>query len=132
MGIDAFANRGLYGDLCGLSSYWLQIVVNLDARTVEVDGRPIHLTRKEYQILELLNARKGATLTRERFSLNHLYRGNYRPRSKILELFISKLRKNLSEATMGENYIQTVWEAWLCVAGPHRAVPLTPSSKPTA
>ena len=45
--------------------------VNLDTRTVEVDGKPLHLTGKEYGILELLSLRKGTTLTKEMF-LNHL------------------------------------------------------------
>jgi two-component system cell cycle response regulator CtrA len=72
--------------------------VNLDAKTVEVDGNPVHLTGKEYQMLELLSLRKGTTLTKEMF-LNHLYGGMDEP----------ELRKKLSEATGGENYIETVW-----------------------
>jgi len=50
------------------------IAVNLDAKTVEVNGRAVHLTGKEYQMLELLSLRKGTTLTKEMF-LNHLYGG---------------------------------------------------------
>jgi two-component system cell cycle response regulator CtrA len=50
------------------------IAVNLDAKTVEVDSSPVHLTGKEYQMLELLSLRKGTTLTKEMF-LNHLYGG---------------------------------------------------------
>ncbi|MCK4944739.1 MAG: DNA-binding response regulator, partial [Alphaproteobacteria bacterium] len=50
------------------------IMVNLDARTVEIDGKQLHLTSKEYGILELLSLRKGSTLTKEMF-LNHLYGG---------------------------------------------------------
>ena len=52
-----------------------KIKVNLDAKTVEVDGRRVHLTGKEYQMLELLSLRKGTTLTKEMF-LNHLYGGH--------------------------------------------------------
>ncbi|HAX91695.1 MAG TPA: DNA-binding response regulator, partial [Rhodospirillaceae bacterium] len=51
-----------------------KLMVNLDARTVEVNGSPLHLTGKEYGILELLSLRKGTTLTKEMF-LNHLYGG---------------------------------------------------------
>jgi len=50
------------------------VAVNLDAKTVEVNGRAVHLTGKEYQMLELLSLRKGTTLTKEMF-LNHLYGG---------------------------------------------------------
>jgi len=49
-----------------------EMVVNLDARSVEVGGRAVNLTGKEYQILELLSLRKGTTLTKEMF-LNHFY-----------------------------------------------------------
>ena len=85
-----------------------QIAVNLDAKTVDVDGATVHLTGKEYQMLELLSLRKGTTLTKEMF-LNHLYGGMDEPELKIIDLFICKLRKKLSEATHGDNYIETVW-----------------------
>ncbi|MDQ7081082.1 MAG: response regulator transcription factor [Paracoccaceae bacterium] len=85
-----------------------RITVNLDAKTVEVDGQPVHLTGKEYQMLELLSLRKGTTLTKEMF-LNHLYGGMDEPELKIIDVFICKLRKKLSQALDGENYIETVW-----------------------
>jgi two-component system, cell cycle response regulator CtrA len=85
-----------------------KFTVNLDTKTVEVDGKPVHLTGKEYQMLELLSLRKGTTLTKEMF-LNHLYGGMDEPELKIIDVFICKLRKKLSEATGGENYIETVW-----------------------
>ncbi len=82
--------------------------VNLDTRSVEVDNQAIHLTGKEYGILELLSLRKGTTLTKEMF-LNHLYGGMDEPELKIIDVFICKLRKKLSTATGGANYIETVW-----------------------
>ena len=85
-----------------------KFAVNLDAKTVEVDDKPVHLTGKEYQMLELLSLRKGTTLTKEMF-LNHLYGGMDEPELKIIDVFICKLRKKLAEATGGENYIETVW-----------------------
>ena len=85
-----------------------QLSVNLDAHTVEVNGQSIHLTGKEYGILELLSLRKGTTLTKEMF-LNHLYGGMDEPELKIIDVFICKLRKKLSTATGDENYIETVW-----------------------
>ena len=84
------------------------IVVNLDAKTVEVCGNRVHLTGKEYEMLELLSLRKGTTLTKEMF-LNHLYGGMDEPELKIIDVFICKLRKKLSVATGGKNYIETVW-----------------------
>ena len=85
-----------------------KLSVNLDTRTVEVSGQPLHLTGKEYGILELLSLRKGTTLTKEMF-LNHLYGGMDEPELKIIDVFICKLRKKLSTASAGENYIETVW-----------------------
>ena len=84
------------------------LTVNLDARTIEVNGQPIHLTGKEYGILELLTLRRGTTLTKEMF-LNHLYGGMDEPELKIIDVFICKLRKKLANATGGETYIETVW-----------------------
>jgi len=84
------------------------IVVNLDAKTVEVNSNRVHLTGKEYQMLELLSLRKGTTLTKEMF-LNHLYGGMDEPELKIIDVFICKLRKKLATATMGAHYIETVW-----------------------
>ncbi len=85
-----------------------KICVNLDAKTVDVDGTPVHLTGKEYQMLELLSLRKGTTLTKEMF-LNHLYGGMDEPELKIIDVFICKLRKKLSKATGEDSYIETVW-----------------------
>ena len=84
------------------------ITVNLDAKTVEVNGIRVHLTGKEYQMLELLSLRKGTTLTKEMF-LNHLYGGMDEPELKIIDVFICKLRKKLDAASGGQNYIETVW-----------------------
>jgi two-component system cell cycle response regulator CtrA len=85
-----------------------RLTVNLDTRSVEADGRPVHLTGKEYGILELLSLRKGTTLTKEMF-LNHLYGGIDEPELKIIDVFVCKLRKKLAAACAGENYIETVW-----------------------
>jgi len=84
------------------------IEVNLDAKTVNANGKPVHLTGKEYQMLELLSLRKGTTLTKEMF-LNHLYGGMDEPELKIIDVFICKLRKKLGKATGGQNFIETVW-----------------------
>lgn len=95
------------------------IMVNLDAKTVEVDAAPVHLTGKEYQMLELLSLRKGSTLTKEMF-LNHLYGGMDEPELKIIDVFICKLRKKLSVATGGENHIETVWGRGYVLRDPER------------
>jgi two-component system cell cycle response regulator CtrA len=85
-----------------------KLVVNLDTRKVSVDDHSVHLTAKEYGILELLSLRKSATLTKEMF-LDHLYRGMDEPELKIIDVFVCKLRKKLAQATGGNHYIETVW-----------------------
>jgi two-component system cell cycle response regulator CtrA len=84
------------------------LIVNLDQKMVEVGGARVHVTGKEYQMLELLALRKGTTLTKEMF-LNHLYGGMDEPELKIIDVFICKLRKKLANASQGKNYIETVW-----------------------
>jgi two-component system, cell cycle response regulator CtrA len=84
------------------------LVVNLEARSVELEGQKLHLTGKEYQILALLALRQGSTLTKEMF-LNHLYGDLDEPEVKIIDVFVCKLRKKLANASGGLDYIETVW-----------------------
>jgi two-component system cell cycle response regulator CtrA len=85
-----------------------RVCINLDSRTVEVNGKIVRLTSKEYAILELLAMRKGTVLTKE-MCLDHLYGGMDEPEFKIIDVFVCKLRKKLFEASGGQNYIETVW-----------------------
>ncbi|WP_299505070.1 response regulator transcription factor CtrA [uncultured Roseobacter sp.] len=94
-----------------------QIEVNLDTKTVEVAGKMVPLTGKEYQMFELLSLRKGSTITKEMF-LNHLYGGMDEPELKIIDVFMCKIRKKLSAATAGENYIETIWGRGYCLLEP--------------
>ena len=82
--------------------------IDLDGKSVSVAGQSVHLTGKEYGILELLALRKGTTLTKEMF-LNHLYGGMDEPELKIIDVFVCKLRKKLANASGGNNFIETVW-----------------------
>jgi two-component system cell cycle response regulator CtrA len=101
-----------------------KLAVNLDARSVEVEGHPLHLTGKEYGILELLSLRKGTTLTKEMF-LNHLYGGVDEPELKIIDVFVCKLRKKLAAAqTGGGEHIETVWGRGYLVSPSAEAAPL--------
>jgi len=104
-----------------------RLTVNLDTRTVEVEGKPVHLTGKEYGILELLSLRKGTTLTKEMF-LNHLYGGMDEPELKIIDVFVCKLRKKLIAATGGDSYIETVWGRGYVLRDPQPAASQTPAT----
>jgi two-component system, cell cycle response regulator CtrA len=85
-----------------------KLVIDLDAREVSVDDKPVHLTGKEYGIFELLSMRKGTAVTKEMF-LNHLYGGMDEPELRIVDGFVANLRKKLVPATGGQHYIETVW-----------------------
>jgi two-component system, cell cycle response regulator CtrA len=78
-----------------------------DSHTVEVAGRQVRLTAKEYAILELMVMRRGMVLDKGAF-LSHLYGGIDEPDAKIIDVFICKLRKKLADAGAG-NLIETVW-----------------------
>jgi two-component system cell cycle response regulator CtrA len=84
------------------------IALNIDTRSAEVCGIPVHLTPSEYKVLELLSLRKNSVLTKE-MCLNHLYNGLKEPEVKIIDVFICKLRKKLAQASDGDNQIETVW-----------------------
>jgi two-component system cell cycle response regulator CtrA len=101
--------------------------LDLGAREVTVEGRPVHLTGKEYAILELLTLRKGIVLTKEAF-LNHLYGGMDEPEAKIIDVFICKLRKKLAQAG-AEDLIGTVWGRGYVLREPQ---PARSATRPTA
>ena len=84
------------------------LVLKLDSKTVEAFGGRVHFTVKEYQMLELLCLHKDRPVTKEMF-FNHLYGGMDEPEAKIIDVFICKLRKKLANASMGKNYIETIW-----------------------
>ena len=94
------------------------LVVNLDAKSVEIEDVRVRLTVKEYQMLELLSLRKATTVSKEMF-LNQLYGGMDEPAMKIIDVFICKLRKKLAAASNGKDYIETVWGHGYQLREPH-------------
>ena len=84
------------------------LIVNVDAKTVHINRVRVHLTGKEYRMLELLSLRRGTTITKEMF-LSQLYGGMDEPEIKIIDVFMCKIRKKLAVASGGKDYIETVW-----------------------
>ena len=82
--------------------------IDLHRKVVFVDGKPVALTRKEFDIVNLLGVRKGAVLSKSSF-INHLYGGRDEPESKIVDVFVCKLRHKLDQAGLEGAVIQTVW-----------------------
>ena len=105
-----------------------RLELNLDSREVMIDGRDIHLTGKEYSILELLVLRKGMVLTKEAF-LNHLYGGMDEPEVKIIDVFVCKLRKKLARAG-ADGIIGTIWGRGYMIREPAAQEAFAPAYEP--
>jgi two-component system, cell cycle response regulator CtrA len=103
------------------------IVLDMDSNIVTVEGETVHLTEKEYRILELLFLRSGSIVAKESF-LNHLYGGNDEPDIKIIDVFVCKLRRKLAQAGAGE-VITTVWGRGYIVRD--ATTTTQPASRPT-
>ena len=106
-----------------------RLAVNLDTRVVSVDDGPVHLTPKEYGILELLSLRKGTILAKGVF-LNHLYGGIDEPQPKIVDILVCTLRKKLAQATGGSHYIENVRGCGYVLREPATLPAATPVADP--
>ena len=84
------------------------LTVNLSTKTADFKGAVIPLTGKEFAMLELMALHKDKIMTKEMF-LNHLYDSRDEPASKIIDVFICKLRRKLADGCRGLNFIDTVW-----------------------
>jgi two-component system cell cycle response regulator CtrA len=99
-----------------------KLLVDLDSRTATTGDQRLHISPKEYAILELLSLRKGTTLTKE-FLLHELYAGTDEPDLRIIDVFVCKLRRKLAKATGGDNYIETVRGRGYLLRDPVEAAP---------
>ena len=85
-----------------------RLAVDQTQRLIRIDGHPIGITEMEYRVLELLAYARnnGVTLN---MLLKHLYRrADAQPQPKIIDVFISKLRKKLRNASNGAEFIETI------------------------
>jgi hypothetical protein len=98
-----------YNGHCESISQFRNFTFNFDTKTLNVNETPIHLTNKEYAILELLVMRKGSLVTKKMF-LNHLYSIMDKPKIKTIDVYISFIRKKLLKVSSGVNYIETVYK----------------------
>ena len=93
-----------------------KVSLDMETRTVEINGTPLSLTSKEYGILELLMLRKGTPIKKETF-ISHLYGGIDEPEIKIIDVFVCKLRKKIQDIS-GANYIETLWGRGYAIKDP--------------
>jgi len=83
------------------------VLLEQDLHQVSVEGRRVPLTAREFDFLETLILHKGVLLTKERF-MTSLYADGSAPDSKIVDVFVCKLRRKLKAAGAAE-MIRTVW-----------------------
>ncbi|MGH9615956.1 MAG: winged helix-turn-helix domain-containing protein, partial [Acidobacteriaceae bacterium] len=75
-------------------------------RTVTKSGRPIHLTRKEYDILHYLMTHAGRAVTYGRL-LGAVWGSEYRNEIDYLRTFVSQLRKKIEDDPSNPKYLLT-------------------------
>ncbi len=85
-----------------------KLSLDLYSQLVFVSGIPLPLTRKEYSILELLLLKKNKVQTKDSI-MDYLYNGRDEPEIKILDVFMTKIRKKIALLSNGDDYITTVW-----------------------
>ena len=84
--------------------------VDLEARSVTVGDRQVHLTPKEYDLLVYLIRHPGKVLT-HRTLLAAVWGGNYVEQTEYLRVFIGQLRKKIETDSGSPRYILT--EPWI-------------------
>lgn len=97
------------------------LVIDFDRHTTTIDGTPVHLTFKEQEMLEFMALKKNSAINKESF-LNHLYNGMDEPDLKIIDVFVCKMRKKLSEVSGGKNYIETLWGRGYALRDPNEGI----------
>jgi two-component system, OmpR family, response regulator RegX3 len=83
--------------------------VELDpsARTVTLNGEPLELTRKEFDLLALLMGQAGRVVSRERL-IDEVWDVNWFGSTKTLDVHVSGLRKKLGDDSSDPRYLHTV------------------------
>lgn len=84
------------------------MTVNLDTKVVKIGDKELKLTGKEYAILEILALRQNTTVSKEQL-LNHLYGAMDEPDTKIIDVFLCRIREKIAQISADKTYIQTVW-----------------------
>jgi DNA-binding response OmpR family regulator len=84
------------------------LAINLERRTVELEGAPLDLTTMEYQLLVLFASNPGRTYTRDEI-LNELRGIDAQLFSRSVDILVSRLRQKLNDTTRQPRFIKTVW-----------------------
>ena len=81
------------------------ILMDKSAHSVKIDGQPIDLSVKEFELLEYFLTNKGVALSREKI-LNNVWNYDYFGDARTIDTHVKKLRSKMGEK--GE-YIKTIW-----------------------
>ena len=81
------------------------IVIDEAAHSVTVDGKPIELSFKEYELLQYFVENKGIALSREKI-LNNVWNYDYFGDARTIDTHVKKLRAKLMDKG---DYIKTGW-----------------------
>ena len=76
-------------------------------RTASLNGEPLELARKEFDLLALLMQEAGAVVSRERL-IDEVWDVNWFGSTKTLDVHVSALRKKLADDAADSRYIHTV------------------------
>ena len=86
-------------------------------RAAVLDGAKLDLTRKEYELLELLMAEAGSVITRERL-IDEVWDVNWFGSTKTLDVHVSGLRRKLGDSADSPRFIHTVRGVGFRFSGP--------------
>ena len=81
------------------------IVIDKSAHQASVDGKPMELSFKEFELLTYFMENVGIALSREKI-LNHVWNYDYFGDARTIDTHVKKLRSKLGDK--GE-YIKTIW-----------------------
>jgi DNA-binding response OmpR family regulator len=77
------------------------VVIDVPAHRVLVDGRELHLTGKEFELLVVLAGHAGAVVDRERI-LREVWNTTWYGSSKTIDVHVAALRRKLGDPTLIE------------------------------
>jgi two-component system cell cycle response regulator CtrA len=98
-----------------------KVILDLNGKRIYVDGQAVKITRKEYQIIEILALRNGS-ISKEAI-LDHLYPSHEGKSTKIVDVFICKIRRKLKSVGIAD-FIETQWGMGYHLQSAFPAVPV--------
>jgi DNA-binding response OmpR family regulator len=98
-----------------------------DAHEATLDGTPLDLSRREFDLLHYLTLHAGQVVTR-RDLLTHVWQMPYGGADKTVDVHISWLRRKLGETAQAPRYLHTVRGVGIKLVPPEGTTPRTPRS----